>query len=124
MREIMLALSRGDTRLFRANAGKAWQGRSTFRGAVLTLENYRAVELMPAGTPDLIGWHSQIITPADIGKEVAVFVGIECKSATGKYRAAQRKFRSALVDAGGIAGIARNVVEAREILEADVGGKE
>ena len=115
--DILLALSRGSSRLFRANAGKAWQGdRAQIHKGILTLHNPRRIELMPAGTTDLIGWQSVTIRAEDVGKQVAVFVGIETKSADGRYRKGQRAFRRQVEKAGGMVGLARSIEDAKEIM--------
>jgi hypothetical protein len=47
---------------------------------------------------------------------VAVFTSIEVKSATGRLRPEQRQWMEAVQAAGGIAGVARSVEDAEQIL--------
>lgn len=68
------------------------------------------------GTSDLIGHHTVTITPDMVGRQVAVFVAIEAKD-RGRLTPAQRAFLLAVHRAGGIAGCARSVDDARAILE-------
>lgn len=67
------------------------------------------------GSPDLVGWRAMTITPEMVGQPVAVFVGIEVK-ASGQPTAKQEAWLAAIRAAGGVAGVARSVDEAREIL--------
>jgi hypothetical protein len=49
---------------------------------------------------------------------VAVFTSIEVKAATGRLRPEQRQWLAAVQAAGGIAGVARSVEEAEQLLAA------
>jgi hypothetical protein len=114
--QVLLALSRGASRLFRSNAGMGWQGRVLHRNAQsLTLGNPRALHAMPAGTPDCIGWTTVTVTPEMIGRKVAVFTGIETKHRSGMSDE-QRNFIERVQAAGGIAGCAHSVEEAQAIV--------
>ena len=104
--EILLAVGRGDTRLFRNNVGTGWQGNPP--------RPLRAG--LCKGSSDLIGWRSIEITPDMVGQKVAVFLAIECKATKGgRVSVDQQRFIDAVQDAGGIAGVARNVEEAARI---------
>ena len=104
-RRIMLAHSRDDTRLFRNNVGVATypDGEKVAYG------------LCP-GSSDLIGWRTVAVTPDMVGKRVAVFAAIEAKTESGRLTLKQRNFLDAVRAAGGIAGVARTVEEAAEVL--------
>jgi hypothetical protein len=105
--EIRLAVSKGDTRLFRNNTG-------TLRDA-----NGRPVNFgLCKGSADLIGWRTVTITPEMVGQQVAVFTSIEVKTATGKLRPEQQQWLDAVQAAGGIAGVARSVEDALRITTA------
>ena len=54
-----------------------------------------------------------------VGKEVAIFSAIEVKD-KGKATVEQKKFIDIIQNAGGIAGVAKNVNEAKKILEIDI----
>lgn len=70
------------------------------------------------GTSDLIGWTMVTITPDMIGQRVAVFTAIETKeSGGGVRREKQKQFVANVTAAGGYAGFARNVVEARSLIK-------
>ena len=102
--EIRLAISKGDTRVFRNNTG-------TLRDA-----NGRPVTFgLAVGSADLIGWRTVTITPDMVGQRVAVFTNIEVKSATGRLRPEQRQWLEAVQAAGGIAGVARSVEDAARL---------
>jgi hypothetical protein len=118
-REIMLALGAGAARLFRNNVGMGWAGAPILRredGAVV-VHNARPLHAgLCDGSSDLIGWRATLITPGMVGQTVALFVAIEAK--TGKARATpkQKQFIEVVTSMGGLAGIARNVEDARFIL--------
>jgi|SRR6516162_7383448 len=100
--DVRAHLSVGNTvRLFRMNVG------------------YDAEKRIAYGIPgmsDLIGWRRLLIKPIDVGTELAVFCAIELKSARGKASREQINFIHTVSAAGGFAGIAHTVDDAREIL--------
>lgn len=116
----MLALSRSDVRLFRNNVGNFWQGRiveQDRRKDFVTLWHPRRIQCgLAPGAPDLIGWRSIVITPEMVGRRIAVFAGIEDKSARDKPTDEQDRFIDAIDAAGGLAGVARDVDSAAKIL--------
>ena len=121
---LLLACSRGPVRLFRNNVGTGWAGQSTR----ITPGNLRAVaaQLQPGdvvirqgrplhaglcvGSADLVGWRT-----TESG--IAQFVAVEVKSERGRASAEQLRFIEAVRAAGGCAGIARSVEDARELLQ-------
>jgi hypothetical protein len=109
--EIRLAISKGDTRVFRNNTG-------TLRDA-----NGRPVQFgLCKGSADLIGWRTVTITPEMVGQRIAVFTSIEVKTPTGRLRPEQQQWLEAVQAAGGIAGIARSVEDAKALLTAQPDG--
>lgn len=68
------------------------------------------------GGSDLIGYRRVTVTPEMVGKHVAVFAAVEVKTARGRVKAEQQRFVDHIRSAGGIAGIARSVDEAQNIL--------
>jgi len=68
------------------------------------------------GSADLIGWTSRTITPEMVGQQVAVFTSIEVKTPTGRIRPEQQRWLNAVQAAGGIAGVARSIEEAMDLL--------
>jgi hypothetical protein len=105
--EIRLAISNGDTRVFRNNTG-------TLKDA-----NGRPVQFgLCKGSADLIGWRTVTITPEMVGQQVAVFTSIEVKTPTGRLRPEQQQWLDAVQAAGGIAGVARSVEDALSIVTA------
>ena len=103
--EIRLAISHGDTRIFRNNTG-------TLKDA-----NGRPVQFgLCKGSADLIGWKQVTITPDMVGQRIAVFLSIEVKTPTGRVRPEQQQWLKAVQAAGGVAGIARSVEDAQRIL--------
>jgi len=103
--EIRIACSNGDTRLFRNNTG------------TLKDSNGRPVQFgLCKGSADLIGWKRVTVTEDMVGTQVAVFLSIEVKTATGRLRPEQQQWLDAVQAAGGIAGVARSVSDAEALL--------
>jgi hypothetical protein len=102
---IRLACSTGNCRLFRNNTGtlKDQHGRPVSFG-------------LAKGSADLIGWRTVTITPEMVGTQVAVFTSIEVKTPTGRLRPEQRQWLDAVQAAGGVAGVARSVADAQQLL--------
>jgi hypothetical protein len=102
---IRLACSSGNCRLFRNNTGtlKDQHGRPVQFG-------------LCKGSADLIGWTTRTVTQDMVGTQVAVFTSIEVKAATGRLRPEQRQWLDAVQAAGGIAGVARSVADAQQLL--------
>lgn len=102
---IRLACSSGNCRLFRNNTG-------TLKDA-----NGRPVQFgLCKGSADLIGWTTRTITPEMVGTQVAVFTSIEVKAPTGRLRPEQQAWLDAVQAAGGVAGVARSVADAQQLL--------
>ena len=108
---IRLTCSTGSTRLFRNNTGtlRDQHGRPVSFG-------------LARGSADLIGWRTVTITADMVGTTVAVFTSIEVKTATGRVRPEQRQWLDAVQAAGGIAGVARSVEDAEQLLAAHPDG--
>ena len=108
---IRLACSTGPVRLFRNNTG------------VLKDQHGRPVQFgLCKGSADLIGWTTRTITPDMVGQQVAVFTSIEVKTLTGRIRPEQRAWMEKIQAAGGIAGVARSVEDAKALLAAQPDG--
>jgi hypothetical protein len=129
LHRVLLACSRGATRLFRVNTGKAWQGHGspvichrdgmvvTLNRGDVVLRQAQPLEMgLTKGGSDLIGWTSHRVTSDDLGQTLALFTAIETKSDTGRVRPEQVVFIDAVKDAGGIAGVARSEEEALELI--------
>jgi hypothetical protein len=104
---IRLTCSTGATRLFRNNVGRLPDPRTG-----------RWVEFGVGGkgAGDLLGWRTVTVTPEMVGTQVAVFTSIEVKTATGRLRPEQQQWLDAVQAAGGIAGVARSVDDALDLL--------
>lgn len=98
--------TRSDLRLFRNNTGTLPDPRTG-----------RPVQFgLARGSADLIGWRTITITPEMVGQRVAIFTSIEVKTTTGHLTPAQQAWLGTVRTAGGIAGVARSVRDAEEIL--------
>ena len=90
-----------------------------FRNNTGTLKdaNGRPVQFgLCKGSADLIGWRSVTITPEMVGQQIAVFTSIEVKSSSGRVKPEQQQWLLGVQKAGGIAGVARSVGEAMDLL--------
>jgi len=104
----------------------AKKGASLFknvRGLFYTRDKKRLVlaGLLADGASDLIGFRRVIVTPEMVGKTVAVFVAIEVKTLNPKRYASQQQkdFIAAVIESGGLAGVARSPEAALNILDGD-----
>lgn len=106
--DIRLALgSTTAVRVFRNNVGECdtKDGRHIRYGLV-------------PGSGDLIGWQTVVITPDMVGQRFARFLSIEVKAPKGVVPPHQRNWAAAVVNAGGIAIVARSVEDV-QFLVAD-----
>jgi hypothetical protein len=105
--QIRLALgTRPDTRVFRNQCGALPDPRT---GRLVTFGLAR-------GSADLIGWRSVVVTPDMVGRRLAVFTSIEIKTPRGRLSPEQHNWQLAVASAGGIAGVARSVTDAEQLL--------
>ena len=105
--QIRLALgTHPQTRLFRNQVGSLPDPRT---GRLVTFGLAR-------GSADLIGWRTVTVTPDMVGSQLAVFTSIEVKTPTGRVRPDQHAWLAAVQSAGGIAGIARSVPDALQLV--------
>jgi hypothetical protein len=105
--QIRLALgTHPQTRLFRNQVGSLPDPRT---GRLVTFGLAR-------GSADLIGWRTITVTADMVGQRLAVFTSIEVKTFTGRVRPDQTAWMGAVQAAGGIAGIARSVPDALQLV--------
>lgn len=105
LRSCMITASQLGARLFRNNVGlfQTKDGRTIRTGLCV-------------GSSDLIGWKPVVVTPAMVGKTVAVFFAVECKTETGRATPEQVQFLEAVRNAGGIATLARSEKDIRNVM--------
>ncbi len=115
--QIMLACSRGPSRLWRTNAGIAWAGKiAEHTPRRLVLIDPHPVKLGPPGFADLNGFTSIPVTPDMVGSRIAVYSAVEGKVGRRQATPEQRAFIELVRASGGRAGVARSVEEAVGIL--------
>ncbi len=107
MHMVMLALSEAGCTVWRNNTGQAWHGKVIHKaGQQVTLSDARMQPYgICVGSADLIG-----IAPC--GR----FLAVEVKTATGRVSKEQQTFIDAVRRSGGIAGIARSIEDALELV--------
>lgn len=112
-------------RLWRNNNGQGWVGNvradHTYNAArTIVLDNARPIHFgLGQGTGDLIGGKSIMITPEMVGQRVLVFANVEVKTPRGRSTEQQKTFIHVVKSLGGLAGIARDEIEARKVLTLD-----
>jgi hypothetical protein len=112
--DILRECSRGGVRLLRVNAGLAYQGRILEQTpARLVLSPWYPIKLAAEGVSDLIGWST--VNEQSVAR-IAIFTAIEVKD-RGKPSDVQLAFIDTVRRAGGRAGVARSVEEAKLIIE-------
>ena len=106
-RLIMLALSDAGCTVWRNETAGAWMGKQIHRqGDQVTLTNARMMTFgLCVGSSDIIG-----IAPD--GR----FLAVEVKTPKGRPTKEQLRFIDAVRNAGGIAGIARSVEDALDLI--------
>lgn len=104
---ILLALSEAGCTVWRNETSGAWVGKQIHRaGDQVTLINAHMMTFgLCVGSSDIIG-----VSPAGL------FLAIEVKTLKGRPTKEQLRFIEAVRKAGGIAGIARSVEDALELI--------
>lgn len=116
---IMLGLSQAGCLIWRNETAGAWVGRRLFgakKGHVI-LAGARFLKLgLCKGSSDLIGIKPTVITQEMVGQTIGVFIAPEIKTKKGKTTKEQELFFQAVNKAGGIAGVARSVDQAIDLI--------
>jgi hypothetical protein len=107
---ILNAIASTGVKLFRVQSGQWWA--CTHPGGQL----YR-MKGATAGTSDFCGWRKVRITQDMVGRDMAQFVGLEMKTATGNERESQERFRTVLTNDGGVCGVCRTPDDALKLLK-------
>jgi hypothetical protein len=108
---LQLAASEAGARLWRQNVGTAWRGEVQRRndGSILIRRPMIVHFGLATGSADLLGWAPHVVTEADVGRTLAVFLSVEAKAAKGRMRAEQQAWLDAVKAAGGIGIVASSV---------------
>lgn len=105
----------GECLLFRANVGQAWTGTSFHKlpNGDLVIKNPRPFSTgLPPGFGDTFGLAKRIITAADLGITLGVYIAGEIK-AGARVTDKQAAYLRAVNDNGGAADVWRSVDDAR-----------
>ncbi len=117
-KKILKALgSRTDTRVFQNDVGMGYHGTLNLVSGLKVLTNPTPFRYgLQVGVSDIIGLRKTLITPEMIGREIAVFLALEVKTASGKASPEQENFIAMVKHFGGIADFVRSVEEAEETI--------
>ena len=115
--EVRNALA-GKVLCFRANVGQAWTGDAQRLpdGSILIRNPRPFTTGLPPGFSDLFGQKKEVITPAMVGQTFGRFFALEMKDERGRVSEKQAAFLQAIKANGGLAGVARSVNDALEVL--------
>lgn len=110
-RLIMVALSQAGHTVFRNETGRFWTGRVIHKdGKQVTLTNAMMIPVgLAVGSCDLVG----------LQRDTGRFFGVEVKTKAGRVSTEQSQFIKTIKQRGGIAGVARSVEDALELLSRD-----
>lgn len=120
-RRIQLALTDKHARIWRNTVGEAWLGHDfvVVDGRLVRGKAYRVTYGLAPGSSDLVGPISIEVTPAMVGRRIAVFSAFEVKRPKRSKRSeGQDRFIEIIQGLGGIADYARSVEEAFEIVNS------
>ena len=83
------------------------------------LRNARPIRFgLAIGSSDAIGWHTKIITPEMVGKNIAIFTAIETKTRTGRTSLEQNNFLLTVKEAGGISGVVKSLDDLDSLIDS------
>lgn len=117
-KRIAIALAKEGCRIWVNDNGLCYQGKVTRMGDGAVIKGCKAIKYgLGTGTSDLIGFTPVEITQEMVGQTLPIFTAIEVKTAKGRASAPQVKFIETISEHKGIAGIARSVEEAKEIIK-------
>lgn len=129
LNRILVACARGPVRLFRNSVGLGWVGSSkryTMREQVtvnpgdVVIRRARPLHAgLATGSGDLIGLVSIEVTPAMVGRRIAVFASLEAKEGTGRLEPEQRAWLDMVRSMGGVAGEVRTIEDAARLLDPE-----
>lgn len=113
MKDIQLKWSENGWRLWRNNVALGWVGKPTkLQSGDVLLSNPRPLHSgLCVGSSDLIGFKPLTIKPEHLGKTLAVFAAIECKSKSGRISREQQYYLDMVSSCGGHARLARSYEE-------------
>ena len=111
--EIQIALSTAGHYNVRINSGQFWGGEVlSHDGQLLLLKHPTRINGAPAGTSDLIGCVTRIITPEMVGQTIAQFAACEIKRPGERPEKHQERYLALMRSRGAIAGYSTSPQEA------------
>lgn len=131
VQETIIEASKLGARLFRNNVGLGWIGKIiritkeiklNLRPGDMVIRNARALHAgLCEGSSDAVGFVPILITQEMVGKIVPIFASIESKTGKGQLSEKQENWINMVLEFGGIAGVARNLDDLRDLINPCVG---
>lgn len=129
LNRILVKCARGPVRLFRNSVGFGWVGKfekieragmaRVQPGDVIVRKARPLHAGLATGSGDLIGLVSVEVTPAMVGRKLAVFASLEAKEGSGRLEPEQRAWLDMVRAMGGIAGEVRTLDDAARLLDPE-----
>lgn len=125
MKQVQLEAPKCGAVLLRFNNGLYWAGTPKkiqhagqyfLPAGTVVLYDGRPVKTGPPGISDQLGWTRRAIRPEDVGRTLAIFTAVECKTDTGRVTPEQQAFLDAVNAAGGLGLVARSAQDLRTAL--------
>lgn len=117
--EVQLLYSKNGDRIFRQNKGAGWYGKflkpPMSTSAIINPSDVLIRDAKPMragmcpGNTDLVGWTTITIEPEHIGKRLAIFTAIECKTDTLPGSPDRKKFVESVRLAGGFTRVITSI---------------
>lgn len=94
-------------RVWKAASALGWTLFRNNIGLAIYPDGSRVQYGLCPGSSDLVGWRTVRITADMVGQDIAQFVGVEVKTATGRLRKEQRNWLDRARSAGALVIVAR-----------------
>lgn len=115
--QILIAMGQAGTYGLRVNSGNFWGGEIlSHDGKMLLLKNPTKIQGAPAGTSDIIGCKTVLITPQMVGKNIGQFVCFEVKVPGQNAKKHQENYLMMMRSRGAITGVVRSSEDVIKIL--------
>jgi len=112
LNQIQIYFTSIGSRIFRNNIALSYTGSKFIKDgarSLIILDPRPIRSGLATGSSDLIGWTTTTVTQEMVGKTIAVFTAVECKTGKLKLTTEQENFLNVVNKSGGIGIEARSV---------------